>query len=244
MTVLDGIMRKWKEYLGKETYEVFDYSNRGEGEIESLEKMLKGGQAAVLEMENDLKEYNDDYIYSMFESAFEDFIVSEDISEYEQEFLEMNPDIKDELRFEFEEHLDFNFETFYDYDILIFEKMYPVDYDGMQTKIDWKDSQSVAFRRRALKYITKEEFNSILLNAYGGEGYIAAIVNGTELLTAIKDDKKTVGGNVVVGVHDWMNGAGMYEESDKYIDLKLENASIDTGDYGVGGVFGTVNWKY
>ena len=193
MTSRNEIMAKWKKYLGKETYKVFDYSNRGEGEIESLEKMLKGGQEAVLEIENDLIEYNDEYIYTMFESELEGFILFESISDDEQELIKINSDLKDELRFEFEEHLDFNFETFYDYDILIFEKMYPVDYDGNQSKIDWKDSQSVAFRRRALKYITSEEFNQILINTYGGEGYIAAIVNGTELLTAITEEKKTIG---------------------------------------------------
>lgn len=244
MVSRNTILAKWKECLKGETFQVFDYSNKGEGDVESLEKMLKGGQESVYEIESGLRDYNFEYTYDMFETELENFISFESLSDEEQELIEDDPDLKDELRFEFEEHLDFNYETFYDYDVLVFEKMYPVDYNGMETKIDWKDSQSVAFRKRALKHISKEEFNSILINAYGGEGYIAAIVNGKDLIEAIRDGKKTVGGNVVVGVHDWMNGAGMYEESQDYIDLKLENASIDSGDYGVGGVFGTANWNY
>lgn len=237
-------MAKWKTYLKGEQFKIFDYTNRGEGDIESLEKILKGGQDALFEIESDLMNQNYDYSYSMFETEFQEFIRNESIPDEDQQIIENDLEFRDELRFEFEEHVDLNFEVLYDYDVLIFEKMYPVDYDGMETKIDWKDSQSVAFRKRALKHITKEEFNSILINAYGGEGYIAAIVNGTELITVIRDDKKTVGGNVVVGVHDWMNGAGMYEESQDYIDLKLENATIDSGDYGVGGTFGSAEWKY
>ena len=236
-------MAKWKTHLKGRTYQVFDYSNRGEGEIESLEEFLKGGQEALYESESELVDYNFDYTYEMFKNSLNQF-VRDELTDDEEKFIDDDPELEDELRFEFGEHLDYNSEIFYDYDVLIFEKMYPVDYDGMETKIDWKDSQSVAFRRRALKYITKDEFNSILINAYGGEGYIAAIVNGTELIEAIRSDKKTVGGNVVVGVHDWMNGAGMYEESQDYIDLKLENASIDSGSYGVGGTFGSANWKF
>ena len=237
-------MAKWKTYLKGVNFKIFDYANRGEGDIESLEKILKGGQDALFEAESDLMNQNYDYSYSMFEAELTEFIRDENIPDEDQEIINNDLDFRDEIRFEFEDHVDLNFEVLYDYDVLIFEKMYPVDYDGMETKIDWKNSQSVAFRKRALKYITKDEFNSILINAYGGEGYIGAIVNGTELFTAIRNDKKTVGGNVVVGVHDWMNGAGMYEESQDYIDLKLENASIDSGDYGVGGTFGSANWKY
>ena len=242
MVSRNTILAKWKTYLKGETYRVFDYSAHGEGEIEKLEDMLQSGQDAVFELENELRDYNFEWTQSMLDNAISDF--AKDLSEDEQIFVEEDWDFRGELRDEYEIHEDFNYETFYDYDILIIEKTYPVDYDGMETKIDWKDSQSVAFRKRALKHITKEEFNSILINAYGGEGYIAAIVNGTELIEAIRSDKKTVGGNVVVGVHDWMNGAGMYEESQDYIDLKLENASIDSGDYGVGGTFGSANWKY
>ena len=237
------IMAKWKTHLKGRTYQVFDYSNRGEGEIESLEEFLKGGQEALYEAESELVDYNFDYTYEMFKNSLNQF-VRDELTDDEEKFIDDDPELEDELRFEFGEHLDYNSEIFYDYDVLIFEKMYPVDYDCMETKIDWKDSQSVAFRKRALKYITKDEFNSILINAYGGEGYIAAIVNGTELIIAIRDNKKTVGGNVVVGVHDWMNGAGKYEESQNYIDLKLKNASIDTGNYGVGGTFGSADWKH
>ena len=237
-------MAKWKTYLKGEQIKIFDYTNLGEGTIESLEEILKGGQNTLFEAESDLMNQNYDYSYSMFEAELTEFIRDENIPDEDQEIINNDLEFRDELRFEFEDHVDLNFEVLYDYDVLIFEKMYPVDYDGMETKIDWKNSQSVAFRKRALKYITKDEFNSILINAYGGEGYIGAIVNGTELVTAIRNDKKTVGGNVVVGVHDWMNGAGMYEESQDYIDLKLENASIDSGDYGVGGTFGSANWKY
>ena len=237
------IMAKWKTHLKGRTYQVFDYSNRGEGEIESLEEFLKGGQEALYEAESELVDYNFDYTYEMFKNSLNQF-VRDELTDDEEKFIDDDPELEDELRFEFGEHLDYNSEIFYDYDVLIFEKMYPVDYDGMETKIDWKDSQSVAFRRRALKYITKDEFNSILINAYGGEGYIAAIVNGTELIEAIRSDKKTVGGNVVVGVHDWMNGAGMYEASPAYIDLKLKDAMIDTGSYSVGGTFGSTDWKY
>ena len=242
MVSRNTILAKWKTYLKGETYRVFDHSARGEGEIEKLEDMLKSGQDAVFELENELRDYNFEWTQSMLDNAISDF--AKDLSEDEQIFIEEDWDFRGELRDEYENHEDFNYEIFYDYDVLIIEKTYPVDYDGMETKIDWKDSQSVAFRKRALKYITKDEFNSILINAYGGEGYIAAIVNGTELITAIRDDKKTVGGNVVVGVHDWMNGSGMYEESQDYIDLKLENASIDSGSYGVGGTFGSAKWKY
>ena len=236
------IMAKWKEYLRGETYKVFDHTARGEGEIESLEKMIQGGQDAVYEIETELRDYNFEWTQSMLDNAISDF--AKDLPKDEQIFIEEDWDFRGELRDEYEKHEDFNYETFYDYDILIIEKTYPVEYDGMETKIDWKDSQSVAFRKKALKHITKEELKTILINSYGGEGYIAAIVNGTELIEAIRSNKKTVGGNVVVGVHDWMNGAGMYEESKDYIDLKLENASIDSGDYGVGGTFGSANWKY
>ena len=236
------IMAKWKEYLRGETYKVFDYTARGEGEIESLEKMLQGGQDAVYEIENELRDYNFEWTQSMLDTAISDF--AKDLSEDEQIFIEEDWDFRGELRDEYEIHEDLNYEIFYDYDILIIEKTYPVEYDGIQNKIDWKDSQSVAFRKRALKYITKEELKTILINSYGGEGYIAAIVNGTELIEAIRSDKKTVGGNVVVGVHDWMNGAGMYEASPAYIDLKLKDAMIDTGSYSVGGTFGSTDWKY
>ena len=236
------IMAKWKEYLRGETYKVFDYTARGEGEIESLEKMLQGGQDAVYEIETELRDYNFEWTQSMLDNAISDF--AKDLSEDEQIFIEEDWDFRGELRDEYEIHEDFNYEIFYDYDILIIEKTYPVEYDGIQNKIDWKNSQSVAFRKRALKYITKEELKTILINSYGGEGYIAAIVNGTELIEAIRSDKKTVGGNVVVGVHDWMNGAGMYEASPAYIDLKLKDAMIDTGSYSVGGTFGSTDWKY
>jgi len=184
MVSRNTILAKWKEYLRGETYKVFDYDARGEGEIESLEKMLQGGQDAVYEIESELRDYNLEWTQSMLDTAISGF--AEDLSEDEQAFIEEDWDFRGELRDEYELHENFNYEIFYDYDILIIEKTYPVEYDGIQNKIDWKDSQSVAFRKRALKHINKEEFNSILINTYGGEGYIAAIVNGTELIEAIK----------------------------------------------------------
>lgn len=239
-----SIMRVWKKYLGNEKYNVFENGNLEKGDIESLEKILKEGPDAVLNLENELMEYNLEYIYEMFEGELSEFITDGNLSDTEEMIIKEDSDFKNELRFEFETHVNMNYESLYDYDVLIVEKRYPVYYDGIQNKIDWKDSQSVAFRKRALKYINKEDLQTILINSYDGEGYIAAIVNGKDLIDAVINKKKTVGGNVVVGVHDWFNGSGYFEESKDYIQIKLKDAIIDSGDYSVGGVFGTVNWNY
>lgn len=239
-----SIMTRWKKHLGNEKYNVFENGNLEEGDIETLGKILKEGSNAVLDLENELMDYNFDYIYSMFENALSEFITDGNVSDIEQILIEEDIELKDELRFRFDLHVNLNYESIYNYDVLIIEKTYPVHYNGIQNKIDWKDSQSVAFRKRALKYITKEDLHIILANSYGGEGYIAAIVSGKDLINAVTSDKKTVGGNVVVGVHDWFNGSGYFEESRDYIEIKLKNAALDSGDYSVGGVFGTANWNY
>lgn len=238
------IMRKWKEYLGPGTYlDIIESRDKGEGDIDTLNEIIEN-KDKLLDMENEFMEYNFDHIFGVYARTLEDF-TNEDLSIDEARFIEENMDFRDELRFEFEYHVNNNMIDLYDFDVLLIEgKTYEVEYDGSQNKIDWSDPDQVNFRKRALNHITKEDFNTILLNTYGGVGYVATIVNGKELIEATQKEKKTIDGNAVIGIHDWWNGAGYFISSDKTIRIKLKGSNIDSGDYSVGGVFGTVDWKY
>lgn len=237
-------MKKWKEYLGTGTcLDLVEPNDKGEGEVDDLSEIIESKEK-LFDMENEFLENSFDYIYSVFTQTLEEF-VSEDLSDDEALFIEHNMDFNDELRFEFESRVNFNMVDLFDFNVLLVEgTTYEIYYDGAQNKIDWSDSSSVNFRKRALKYISKEELDTILLNTYGGVGYVAAIVNGKDLIEATRNDIKTIEGNAVIGIHDWWNGAGYFVSSDKSIRIKLKNAGIDTGDYSVGGVFGTYEWKY
>lgn len=238
------IMGKWKKYLGPGTYfDIIDSGDKGEGDIDTLSEIIED-KDKLLDMENEFIDYNFDYIYQVYTQALEEFI-SDDLSDNEALLIEDEIDFRDELRFEFEAHVNNNMIDLYAFDVLLIEeKTYEVEYDGAQNRIDWSDPDQVNFRKRALNYITKEEFNTILINSYGGVGYIAAIVDGKDLIEATRNGKKTIEGNAVIGIHDWWNGAGYFASSDKTVRIKLKDANIDTGDYSVGGVFGTGEWKY
>ena len=241
----ETILDKWNNHTDSldrnhKGFEVFDY-NSGEASIEELAKIIKGGQEALDNYIMELQEMNLEYTDSMFKQSFDEFLKDE---ETDKNTIEN----EEEFRMSFEGHINYNVGKLFDYHVLLLErKQYEVSYDGASSEIDESDTEGKEFKKKALQYITEKQFKTILINSYGGVGYFGIIIHASEIIEAIQKGEKIVSDNqLVVGIHDWMNGAGYFERATvkPNYEIALNNAMLDTDRYGIGGVFGTSEWNW
>jgi len=188
----------------------------------------------------------------MFKATFRTFLSDEGVSE---------DNIEDEEKFreEFEGYVHWNIEKLFDFPVLVMEtKRYEVDFNGVSNEINVNDPEQLKFHDKALEYISEKQLQEILANSWDGTGFFGIIVNGGDIIRAIKDKKNTVYSNeMIIGIHDGFNGSGYFkkanasrihcedrENTKKEFAIDLDNAQLDWGKYSLGSVFGNVEWKY
>ena len=232
------VMKEWKEYLGNKRVKIFESWDRdNRADLEELEKILAGGQEAVNNYVNEIVEMNLDYEWEMFNQTLGEFLAESDIED-------LTTEEKDELRFEFESHIDYNIEVLFNYPVLLIAQQEEVLYDGASAMEEGPEYK--AFAKKALKYVSKETLHSIMINSsYGGIGFIGGIVSGSDVIEAVRDGSNVVTtSDVIVGIEDRMNGSGAYEHGSGSLTIPLKDASLSSGSYSIGGVYGTNEWRY
>ncbi len=251
---MEILLEKYKKEIsrraGTKGFDVFEsYGGRDEADMERLVKILAGGQNAYDDYMMELQDYNIDSISEMTRYSIREFLKDEGMEEEEIGGFEYSAQW-DEFRFAFEEHLNYNVEVFFDYDVLLREKeSYEVGYDGVNNFIDPDIPESIEFQKKSLNYITPKQLETILANSWGGVGYFGIIINAMDILEAIREDKKTVSSSqLVIGVHDALSGSGYYTQVNlprgESFTMKMDGARLDYGSYSIGDVFGGVDWKW
>jgi hypothetical protein len=137
-------------------------------------------------------------------------------------------------------------------------RTYEVEYNGVSNEIDEHISEQKEFKDKALKIITKEQFEEILVNSWDGLGFFGIIISGSDIIKAIKDGSIVVGSSeMIIGIHDGFNGSGYFKRANvayipnaggdcdnKEYEIVLARSELDWGRYSLGAVFGGVEWRY
>lgn len=238
----DELLEEWKsDQKSARKIELFEPARnyRDSLSLKDVEKALTNGNVGDLMIR--LIELNTEYADDMYYRELEEFLKERGIDVEEYGITEF-----DEFRNAFEERFVWNIEDIADYNVLIIDRdMYEISFDGVTSSPDNVEQTEDYFRfeKKALSYLTEPEFNDILRNCfYSGAGYFGAIVNAGDVLKALQSDDSTVTGTAVIGIHNWAMGAGYKVHSKKDITINVKNAELDSGNYGIGGVFGTTEW--
>jgi hypothetical protein len=247
---MEELFEKWVIYLQKldtfhKGFNVFT-SESGKLTVHELMDIIKGGISALDEKVDELRNENEDMEYQMYRHTFEAFLssnsVDEDIIKGEERFRE-----------EFECYVRWNVERLFDFPVLLKEaNTYEVDYNGAHNEINESVQKQILFKSKALKLITEEQFNEVLMNSWDGSGFFGIIISGSDIIKAIKDKNNIVSSSeVIVGIHDGFNGSGYFKRVDiskdcdnKEYGINLDNAELDYGRYCLGSVFGSPGWEY
>jgi len=246
------ILKKWEADLkarrswsgNKRGFAVFD-SNVESESVEKLSEIMSKGQSGIDDYTMNLQEMNFDFQYESFKATWNEFLRDEHIDTNKLP-PSIKSEVEEEARMTYEENLDWNIEKMFEFDVLLKDgKQYELGYDGSVSTIDEDVPDSVSFKNRALKYISQEELNKILINSYGGMGYFGMITSARDILDALRDDNKTItGSSLIIGVHDGMNGSGYFVRAEGKLEIDLKTAQLDEGSYSVGDVFGTREWNW
>jgi hypothetical protein len=113
--------------------------------------------------------------------------------------------------------------------------------------VEYEESGEVneSFKTKALKHISQKQFDEIITNSYGGSGYFGLIISARDIVEAIRENKEEItGSDLVIGVHDGMNGSGYFVRAQAPYKITLKSARLDAGSYSIGDVFGHVDWKW
>jgi hypothetical protein len=247
---MEKLFEKWVIYLQKldtfhKGFNVFT-SESGKLTVCELRDIMRGGSDALEGKVDELRDSNEDIEYQMFKCTFRDFLSSNSVDE---------DIIKDEERFreEFESLVLWNVEKLFDFPVLLKEaKTYEVDYNGAHNEINESVQEQILFKSKALKLITEEQFNEVLMNSWDGSGFFGIIISGSDIIKAIKGKNNIVSSSeVIVGIHDGFNGSGYFKRVDiskdcdnKEYGINLDNAELDYGRYCLGSVFGSHGWEY
>ncbi len=241
-----ALLEEFKEEYSYK-WEFFDYHDKGEGDVEQLQKVLEEGMDVINET---LYEYNLDYIWEVSDATIKEFCKDKGIDEDD-----ISLETREEMRLHIEDNMDFNVEILFDYNVLLIDARHvtPVSYswseddEGVQDEFiipeDIEEYQK--WKTEALKYIGEDAFRDVIQNStYGGNAFIGILINGSELIEAFSKGIDVVSGDPIVGIEDGVNGSGYYVEGNGQHQVLLEKAYLSIGDYSIGAVFGTNDWKY
>jgi hypothetical protein len=241
------------------SWDVFDYRD-GEIEIEDYVDALKSGEDVgtdnyqLLDGVADMASENANYWVK--ENAEEEFEELEDLDS------ELAFDLRDEMRFKYEELANYNWKfpsPLFVTDPNSLEgyrsgsKYYSEDnylagpYNaGKEAKNELKKVIKLGMKHG----FSKADCEEVYLNSQGGTLGIAIITDESEELyeAVMRDESISIGGTCVLYIHDGMNGSGHYVEKGNHT-IKVKKARelinmIDYGSYSLGDVFGTRDWKY
>lgn len=255
---MEKLFERWVLYLQKldtfhKGFEVFTNESEKSNvkELRDIVRCIRNNmdnRDILGEKIDDLRDHNEDITYQMFRSTFRTFLHDEGISED-------NVGNEEKFREEFEGYVRWNIEKLFDFPVLLMENnRYEVDFNGINNEINVNDPEQMKFRNKALEYISEKQLHEILANSWDGTGFFGLIVNGSDIIRAIKDKKKAVYSNeVIVGIYDGFNGSGYFKRGNasgdkenikKEFAIDLDKAELDWGKYSLGAVFGNVEWKY
>jgi hypothetical protein len=221
--------------------------------VRELRDIIRGGITVLDEKVDKLRDENEDVGYQMFKSTLRTFLCDEGVCE---------DTIGDEERFreEFECYIIWNIEKLFDFPVLLMEeKTYEIEFNGINNEINDAVLEQKEFKDKVLKFITEEQFNEILINSWDGSGFFGIIISGSDIIKAMKGGNNIVGSSeVVVGIHDGFNGSGYFKRvnishirdsvdkicRDREYGIAIDKARLDWGKYGLGAVYGNVEWRY
>ena len=248
---MKNLIKKWRIYLDNldmdhKGFEIFDHTSERLS-IKDLRIIIKGGLKDLNKKIDDLRSLNENVEYAMFKSIYRAFLNIEGVEYYE-------PGSEEDLRNEFKCHVNWNVERLFDFNVLLMEsRTYEVSFNGEHNEIDESDPEQKEFRDRALMYIYKKDLNKILEDSWDGSGFFGIIINGYDIIKAIKDNNNIVSSSeMVIGIHDGFNGDGNFkrvsiredEDKGKYI-IALDKAELDWGKYSIGGSSTSeVDWEW
>lgn len=139
----------------------------------------------------------------------------------------------------------FDVKDLFDYDIVVLDnsRTYEITTDGISlsaTSVN-KDKDYRAFKTKALKYISDKDFKALLDNAATsyGVGMFGVIVHSSVYIDAILNGEPIASDDIIVIVHNYMEGSGYYVHGNGSYSIKIENAVVsDPYDrYSVAGLF-------
>lgn len=250
---MEDLFEKWSTYLDRldmnhKGFEIFDHTS-GKLSVKELRIIMKGGLEELMKKIDDIRDRNECVEYAMFKSMFRAFLNEEGI-EYRSTENDIN---EDDFRSEFECHINWNIEKMVDFPVLLIDtKRYPVCFNWEHNEIDESDPEQKMFKDFALKYISEEQLDEILIHSFDGTGFFGIIISGHDIIKAIKDHNNIVSSSeMVIGIHDEFNGSGYYKrvnikDSDyrQYV-ISLDKAELDWGRYSLGcTVSDSDDWKW
>lgn len=245
------LLEKWKEHM--DFFEGVGIFNREMGRrnpatITSLNEIIKQKGTHIGDEDDYIRWQND-----QFKLAYNDW--QKDLTKEEKKTLEKMEKEVGLLPFQeaFNSYTEFNVEVLYNYNVLVMDKTrsYSIVFEGITGHPDnvKRNEEFREFKELALKYIDKEEFNTLLRNVGGGEylGYVGLIINAEEIVEAIKEGKNSIKGeDIIVGLH--RRGEGWFEYADygsPSFEIDIDNLRLDFGWGSVGDVFSSsAEWKH
>ena len=241
--LMAGFLSDWKEEQKKSgNIRLFEHTHsyRDSLDLDTIrEAMGKGMDTLAMQIDDQ----ESDNRFQWYEDALKEFLLERDIdiSDYDISDFE-------EFRDAFEERFVWNIEALADYNVLLLDgAMYDIEFDGVTSDPDnVEDTDDFReFKEKALKLISEDQFREILINClYPGHGYISAIVNAGDILESLQSGNEYARGHAMVGIHNWGVGSGYKIHSEKYVSIQIKGAFLDSGDYGIGGVFGESQWVH
>lgn len=192
---------------------------------------------------DDLRDRNAEYI-----NVSENYIIENIIDDYrfddeDIEKFDIRSDIADIVYGGVTAKIDIK--ELFDCDVVIIDnkRTYEITTNGISLSADSvdKDSEYRAFRKKALKYISDKDFKALLDNAATsyGVGMFGVIVHSSVYIDAILNGEPIVSDDIIVTVHNYMEGSGYYVHGNGSYGIKIENAVVsDPYDrYSVAGLF-------
>jgi hypothetical protein len=242
------------------SWDVFDYRD-GEIEIEDYVKALKSGEDVGTDNDR-LSDAISDMSYESVKYWLDSADSREDFAELEELDSDLAWELKDDLRFKFEELANFNWKfpsplfvtdpnslegykagsRYYSEDNYL---MGPYN-AGKEAKNELKKVIKLGMKHG----FSRADCEEVYSNSQGGTLGIAIITDESEELyeAVMRDQSISISGTCVLYIHDGMNGSGHYVEKGNHT-IKVKKAKdlvnmIDYGSYSLGDVFGTSDWKY
>jgi len=244
------LLAAWTKEIADEKWDIDVYETRGsDASVSEFMKALKDPGSYGMDMSCQ----SIDRVWDIFEANFKDFLKRGyvDVDDWDRRDADTIYDgllDKDEFRIPFEEaSINQNWVDFFNFDVLLVK---PIGVDRLEEggeKEAWKILK---------KHATESEFDNVKRNTAYTNGYwfIGAIVNAKWLLEQVAGGKKIVGvKSSIFGVHDGFEGDAFFGRAmDVPMLMKIKATScdengvahVDSGNYGIGGIFGTNDWKW
>jgi hypothetical protein len=256
------IMRKWREFLREDGYTIQLFRQSDSRDLDKTTLISQLQDALNISEKDNPYATRLDYLISNYERDFYGYIRTEFQTLFKDFKKKLDSDSLEQLRkyeeveyreiFEVE-YVEWDIESIYGFDVLAMDKsrLYDIYFEGLISSPDTvrKNEDFKKFRVEALKYVSEQKLKSILLNAGLGMGYgfIALLINASEIILSMKLGRESVEGKeVVVGIHSKLEGSGDFEieKGRNKTKIKLDDLMFDSGAYSLGSVFGTDLWNY